>query len=728
MKSRSVLLAAIAAFVLVASSGGAGAAILPPTLGPGGCDDPTQGNADFEAYGPTDVNVQAGNGRVTVNENDAGTITVFKYPDPSLYNLVKYFTLKRRPDGTVEVQYPNEGSFAGIRFRTSNGRKGFAWLRDWPARQRYDSPDTPVPVTTYRSPNGLGLRVTDTDIAPPHTDRFVREFRVSRSARSHVRSASIVYFANFNPVASHIPLLPISDWCVSQLSDQSASYGAHAIVTSWSGVDQATGNPASIAVAFGFAGRDSAHQVGEDGYDQAALPGGPPDAYDQAPSGLGGADSATGQTTGALEQKLRFGAHGRAVARMTIAGGPTADAALAAVRRGRRVPFAPQMARERRDWHRFLSHRTLPATGERQVTRIAKRSLITLRLARAARGGAIVASVNTQGPYGEDWIRDGAFINRLLDLEGLHGWVTKHNLFYARVQASPQNPSAIRPDGNWAMNSYSDGIDGAPIPWEIDETGLGAWTLFDHYRYLHGAAARDYLSAVYPAIRRAADFLTACQDPTTGLQCIANEDDNPTPSQSLHGAAPVELGLRSAIAAAKARGDSSPNVTLWKQRLAQIRAAIDALYDPATHRYKPGNQAGNSYNVDYGDGGWMLWPVAFRPYDDPRMVGEAKAVHAAMKKSLAAERGQYEAKALLGLAHAWRPYSSKHGRQLRHTLRYMARALPTPTGLFGESWERYPSGHPFPVQDQPHVWEHTLFLMAALRIDGGRPYRFAGHG
>ena len=34
-----------------------------------------------------------------------------------------------------------------------------------------------------------------------------------------------------------------------------------------------------------------------------------------------------------------------------------------------------------------------------------------MRLARAPQTGAIVASVNTQGPYGEDWIRDGAFIH-----------------------------------------------------------------------------------------------------------------------------------------------------------------------------------------------------------------------------------------------------------------------------------------------------------------------------
>ena len=66
---------ALAALALFAAP--AAAVVLPPTLGQGGCYDPTQSNADFEAYGPTDVTVQAGNNRVTVNENAAGTITVF---------------------------------------------------------------------------------------------------------------------------------------------------------------------------------------------------------------------------------------------------------------------------------------------------------------------------------------------------------------------------------------------------------------------------------------------------------------------------------------------------------------------------------------------------------------------------------------------------------------------------------------------------------------------------
>jgi hypothetical protein len=85
----------LTAAVLLLAAPSARALTLPPTLGPGGCDDPTQSNADFEGYGPTDVNAQAGNNRVTVNENAAGTITVFKYPNPSLYNQIKYFAVSR---------------------------------------------------------------------------------------------------------------------------------------------------------------------------------------------------------------------------------------------------------------------------------------------------------------------------------------------------------------------------------------------------------------------------------------------------------------------------------------------------------------------------------------------------------------------------------------------------------------------------------------------------------
>src|SRR5436190_266189 len=195
---------------------------------------------------------QAGNNRVTVNENTSGTITVFKYPNPSLYNQIKYFAVSRDSAGRVHTRFPNEGSFAGIRWRGRRG-EGFAWLRDWKTRQRWDSTDLPVPVTTYVSPKRYGLTVTVVDVAPPGGGAFVREFWVKRSRHSPVRSGWITYFANFNAVANHIPLLPIADWC-SPGSDQHAAYDAatHAIVNSWTGTDNATGEQRSLPVPLGF--------------------------------------------------------------------------------------------------------------------------------------------------------------------------------------------------------------------------------------------------------------------------------------------------------------------------------------------------------------------------------------------------------------------------------------------------------------------------------------------
>ena len=728
---------ASAAIVVLAGVASAVAAGAPPVvLAASGlpltefnCYNPFQANADFEAYGPTDVNVQAGNGRVTVNENDHGTITVFKYPNPSYYNQVKYFGLSRNhTTGAVGAQFPNEGSFAGIVYHTSGGT-GFNWLRDWQVTQQYDSQDVPVPVSVYHAPANLGLTVTDVDLTPPGLDTLEREFWVQRESGSAVTSASLVYFENFNPVANRIIYLPITDWCLTKQSDQQAMYdsASHSIVHSWSGADSTTGQPTSVAFAFGFDGTDQAHQVGEDAYDPNALTGQAPDGYVQAssaPYALGGSDAATGQVTGTLQTDLNFDATGRASARLTVAGGTTTGAALAALGTARGQTFNSQMSAVKSDWHGWLQQTHLPVSTDPRVVEVAKRALISIRVATAPDTGAIVASANTQGPYGEDWTRDGSFINQVLDYNGFHDAVTRHNLFYARIQTSATNPSPLRPSGNWAMTSYADGVDGGPIPYEIDETGLAAWALWNHHAYLDPAVGKQYLEQVYPAITNAAIYMTSCEDPTTGMQCSANEDDNVTPSQTMHGAETVYLGLESAIAAAQAMGDSSPQVSLWQARLGRLRSAIAALYDPQTGAYREGNNTGNAYNTDFGDGGWLLWPVQFRPYSDATMIAEANDVQKTMDASLASQKGSYEQKGLLGLAHAWSSPTAAQRAELLGKLSYMAALLTTPTGHFGESWIRLTTSRPQTEEDMPHVWEQSLFYLAAIQINGATPYSF----
>ncbi|MHB8449173.1 MAG: hypothetical protein ACYDAQ_01690 [Mycobacteriales bacterium] len=421
----------------------------------------------------------------------------------------------------------------------------------------------------------------------------------------------------------------------------------------------------------------TAHEVGRDGYDPLAPPVGPADGYDQLVGGthtLGGANFEAGQATGAIQTRLRFNSSGTASARMIIAPATTSVGALAALDHERRRTFASEWGAVASDWRSWLSTAVLPDTTDRAVLDDAIRALITMRLAIDPDSGAIVASAHTQAP-----------------------------------------------PGNWPMMVYGDGQPGGPIPYEIDETGFGAWTLYDHAQYLPRHQALAYLTAVYPAIARAADWLTACADPTNGLQCQANEDDSFTPSQTLHGAGPALLGLRSAIAAAQLLGDQSAQVLTWRRREATLGSAIDALYDPSQQAYREQPSASTALPVLYTDGGWLLWPVQLHPRTDPRMSGEASAVWSSMLASLASNSGGYEGKALLGVCETDNPATLAQHRSMQHVLHEFATQLTTDTGLFGEFWQRFPSGGPIrPLNDIPHVWESALFYLSSVCIDGGR--------
>jgi hypothetical protein len=685
----------------------------------------------YENYGPTDISAQAGDTRrrVTVNENAAGTVTVFKWPNPSYYNQVKYQTVSRDADGDVTNLYPNEGTFVGIRYRTRDG-VGFAWLRDWGHRQRYDSPDTAVPVNIYRSPGELGLKVTGFDLVAGNS--LQRQFVVERRTSSPVRSAALVAYENFNPVATRKPLVPLVDWCMTWLSDQHAAYDSrsHAILNRWKGSDEATGKPSSVVLAMGFDGKDSAHQVGADGFDPGSDPDGPDDPYHEletAPFRLGGANKADGQTAGALASRLRFNERGRARARFTVTAGKTRKRAIAVLNGVRKAGFSRQLRVDSQRWQDWLERTELPQDPGARITKVSKRALISLKLAMVPKTGAIVASSATQGPYGEDWIRDGAFFNEALDWNGFTNAVSLHNRFYARIQASPENPSDLRPDGNWAEGVYGDGIDGLPIPWEIDETGLGAWTLYRHAAFLEGREKKDYVDDVYPAIARAADFLVSCKDPANDLQCLAHEDDNFTKTQTIHGAQTTVLALRSAIRAAGLAGDTSSRVDAWRSRLAELRAAIEReLVDPETHEYL--RSAGSTTPASFQEQGWLLWPVQIKPRSHPAMDEMAVRVNRGVREALAGPRGSYELKGVLGLSYQWRHPTPRQSRAMKRHLAYIAEEQTTRTGLIGEAWQRFADGFPAPVQDMPHVWVGILFYMSAYKVYGHEPYRFQGEG
>ncbi len=470
-------------------------------------------------------------------------------------------------------------------------------------------------------------------------------------------------------------------------------------------------------------------------------------AYRDALDGeLSGAPIAACQANAALARELDLMA-GAAEATFYLAAASTRAEAYSSLRAARSERGGPsrQMAETEAWWADLLAPAILPRTDDEAVLRFSRRTLASLRTATDRATGAIVASVATQPPYGLDWPRDGAFLNRALDEAGYVDQVTRHNLFYARVQRRSFEPWSIAysfqcpedpaersypecvPPGTWEMNYYADpdeAVPGGPFSFEIDETGLGVWTLWDHAGYLVDASARrTYLAAVCPAIERAAATLAACRDPATGLACPASEDDNLELTQGLQSAETALLGLRSAIAASGACGFEAAEVRAWEERAGELEQAMLRSFvveSPVPH-------------LEGGRRAWVIWPLRLLPAADPLMLSHAEAIFReavapVLDRSVAV--AGYNAENMLARAHLFRELGDE--AELAATaerVRFFIRLLTTPgTGHMAEFASRVDrdldgdgeAPDYLPQNDVPHVWQQSYLYLAAMEAFGPR--------
>lgn len=681
-----------------------------------------------EIYGPTDIGGTVGNGRLSVAVNPHGTLSVLKWPSPSYYDQLKYKTISR--DLPRLGLAPNEGAFSGLVLRLVDGTSALIWLRDLDVAQSYASDDSDTITTRFRA-DRYGLTVWIDDVVPPDADVLMRRHTLHLDNSSPIASAELIAFANLDPKASKLPYLPVEDWCWSSGTDVAHYYGAaDAIVYGIKGFDVSAGKSSATAVAIGANRLSSGHQVGADRYSGLTL-WGPQSAYDDASDGALSGNDKYGPAEVDAALSIPFDSESITV---SFAAAATREQALALLEQYRgRDPV--QLARDKREQYlRWLANAPLPRFAPPSVVRLAKRSLISLHQAidtsapPNGNGAAIVAAIATQSPYGADWVRDGVFLNEALDLIGQHELVGRHNTFYAEVQQKqgwftpPGSPLTgclqSPPSGNWPMNNYADGGPAGPIPWEIDETGFGLWGLWRHYE--HGSATAGYLERIYPAIRRTAEFLMAFRDPHTKLPpgAACEDDELPKPKNpTMHSAGPVLLGMRSAAQAAEQLGQTE-DAARYRRRVAELEQAIDQRYRTDTGAYTP----------DFGDGGWALWPVQVQHYQNPRMHAQAEAAWQSVEPSFLAPngpraRGQYEAKALLGLAHYYHAVNEAGLHRVKRGLEWIAdvQAGYQNTGILGESWY-VRDGRVISVVSQPHVWEQILFYLAAIEAYGHSPY------
>jgi GH15 family glucan-1,4-alpha-glucosidase len=715
----SRLPAGLLALLLGAALLGAPAASRAQTTNCAGAGEP-------EDFGPTDVSATSGNQSLSVGLNEEGTITVLKWPSPSFYDQVKYRTTSR--DEPRLGALANEGALIGLAWRRANASKWqFDWLREWPSSQHWADDDGDVVVTSFRRAS-VGVRVTVRDVVAPDEDVLYRQVSVSRTPTSAVRAVRVVGFANFNPVFTKTAQVPHQDWCTEEDNDSGASYDADAdaVVHARSGVDESTASPSSVALTMGFAGRSEGHSIGADTYQGASGTS----AYDDAEDGkLSGEESAPGQADAALADQLALTRTRSATTTLLVAAAVTPEESIDLLRSARERSASAAMRAKARWWRAWLQGTSLPRNAPRAVVAVAKRSLIVMRQATdpATRGteagGLIVASISTQPPLGLDWVRNGAYVNRALHEAGHDDMVARHDIRYAELQSQAGRPppggSAATTAGNWAQNYYADGVAGGPVPYEIDSTGLGMWTLWDHFAQTGDRFYLTQRGEVYEAIQRAAQFLTdICRDPTSNLQCASPDSQSTNPTTSLVGAQAVWLGLGAAVKAAEELGTptSEANAAKWTARRTEIGTAIhDRFHDEDC----------NCYTDDPGVGGTLLWPVGFLRYGSEEADAQAEVnfryVSRAMRGRV--DAGGDETKALLGNAFAWRGDPDDLVR-VRRGLTWIAQ-VPTADGthVLGERWVRR-KGRVTTISGQPHVPTHAMFYLASLRAFGKEPYSF----
>lgn len=439
-----------------------------------------------EEWGPTDVNAQVGNQRLSVGMNELGSITVFKYPGPSFSSQVKHHAMDRQ--APYYGADPNNGAFLGLIYETEAGETDFDWIRDWGpvqttdpdyadhVEQYWDNHESDTLITEFTN-DDLGLTVRVIDAMPHDDDVHVRDVDIVAADGSPVTDVELVSYANFNLVDNKDAAVPTQDWCDESQNDADVSYDADADAIVYETVDhesslpdemiQRAGPEFSVATAMAFDGESTQYQIGADQFmieDEQAEEGDseqfdddPADPFTLLSEGtydLPGEDTHTGQVSTALTRDVDF-SDGVGEARIYFGAAaddePELELGDDAVERIDSVTDRDldTIIDEKEEWFaQYIEGAPMPDGAPENVTKLSKRSLVTLIQVfdpytenEHGLSGTTIAAVPTQAPYGADWVRDGAYFNYALDRfmgsQPQHDWVNQHNRWYMSLQQNP---------------------------------------------------------------------------------------------------------------------------------------------------------------------------------------------------------------------------------------------------------------------------------------------------
>lgn len=228
----------------------------------------------------------------------------------------------------------------------------------------------------------------------------------------------------------------------------------------------------------------------------------------------------------------------------------------------------------RKYWHEFLKGCRLVESGDEKADRLYRRSLLVFGLMSDRNTGGLLASPEidegfTQcGRYAYCWGRDAAFITHALDEAGLNGDTARFYDWAVRTQDT---------EGFWHQRYHMNGNLAPSWGIQIDETGSILFGMLRHFRVTND---RGFLERMWPAVVRAADFLTGFVDPETHLPLPSFDLWEERKGEHTYSTAAVIAGLNAAAEMGRLLGADEEKTKGWLRVSQQMREAmLDALVD-----------------------------------------------------------------------------------------------------------------------------------------------------
>lgn len=552
-----------------------------------------------------------GNGRLTVGISPWSELIYFRWPTPSYYDHLRYFTklyglrgalfLKdvrwgkdapsldwRRYGRPLEVQ-PGLGARGGIYFQQGN----LSWFGDetWTSSRAYKPEGGPVLCTKLL---GNDAKIEVSQWVDWYSDLLVQEFRINAKS-----AKKFFYYSTFAPSKSLDPNVGVPDskkngFAANFLPEKSLILYFQPEMIKRSRLEPYINEKLSpkqidelypeggIFITMGFLTSPDGYQIGGDRRGRSISKNAPMGASDNAKKGeLNGNIGFIGPVDAGLE--CTFKNEELNVTILTaIAGTAVESVKIISDAQGQNLNALKEKTIEY--WLKISGKVNIAPNSKIIEKRVAQRSITNLFIGHDHESGAIVASPSRQPAYHFDWPRDGAFYDLALDLAGFSEIVDQHLEFYRRTQQKKRfsfNPLWIlgfrspfySPRGHWHSNLYTDGKKGnlSVIPYEIDETSLLVWDLWRHEQFIQESVRPTYQKNFRDTLELAANAINRYVKKRKGWIRRGFEDDNFIPHATLHGSAAVLVGLASAVDAGRRWEIDPMQVEEWRRSAVALR-------------------------------------------------------------------------------------------------------------------------------------------------------------